>query len=75
MSQSLDAIVTPHTRLAPNLIFDHNMPHSSDVYHDYLDTMGSQMEAETTFGSGFNFGVPEDDFDDYMNQLSEYMLH
>jgi hypothetical protein len=49
--------------------------HSSDDYIDYLDTMSSQMGAATTFDTRFDFGVPQDDFDDYMNQLSEYMLY
>lgn len=50
-------------------------PNFSDSYHDYLDLMDPRMDSVTVFDTGPTFGVYEDDFDDYLNQLSEYMLY
>ncbi|KAF7778611.1 hypothetical protein Agabi119p4_2956 [Agaricus bisporus var. burnettii] len=44
-------------------------PNFSDSYHDYLDLMDPQMDSVTVFDTGPTFGVSEDDFDDYLNQL------
>lgn len=43
--------------------------------YDYLVAIDHDMQTAATYTPLPTFPSPEDDFDDYMNQLCEYMLY